>query len=71
MTYTIRYCHGSGTPGTLMRSAGRDRDIVRYVRKLVADGYRNETWATVEVDGGCYTARNVRGRPVGHLEVMP
>lgn len=62
---TIYYGHGNGTPGTLTRAT--DKDAVRTVRDLVRQGFRNATWATVELsDKRVYQAHNAHGRIVSH-----
>lgn len=66
MTYTARYAHGdSGIPGDLTLAATSDPEAIAEVDALVADGYRNGTWATIELaDGTVYRARNEHGRVV-------
>jgi hypothetical protein len=68
MTYQIIYghTHADSTPGTLTLAATNDADAIRDIRKFVADGYRNETWAAIDLaDGRAYTVRNVHGKAVG------
>lgn len=65
--YTVRYGHGNGSPGQTTIQERSWRGAIRAVRRLVADGYRGDTWATVELPGGAYTARNVGGRAVGRV----
>lgn len=66
--YQITYGHTQSdcTPGTLTLSATNDADAINETRKFVADGYRNETWAAVDLaDGRAYTVSNVHGEAVG------
>lgn len=66
--YQIAYGHTMAdcTPGTLTLAATNDDDAIRELCAFVADGYRNETWAALDLaNGGGYTARNVRGNAVG------
>lgn len=52
----------------LQLDAKTDRDAKREVRKAVSDGYRNMTFASVELsDGKCYTVHNKHGRVVGRI----
>lgn len=52
-------------------AATNDTDVIKEVRVFVANGYRNETWASVDlIDGKSYTARNVRGQAVGQTFSM-
>lgn len=65
-TYEIRFGHGHDTPGRIIRELQSDSLAVAYVRRLVADGYRNETWANVVLgDGRFYAADNVHGKARG------
>ena len=67
--YQLTYGHDSnGTPGRVTLQANSAREAIEQTRKFVADGFRNETWATVDLgDEGAYTARNVHGRAVGQV----
>lgn len=66
--YQIVYGHTQAdcTPGTLTLAATTDDEAVAETRKLVQDGYRDETWATIDLsDGRAYNVRNIRGEAVG------
>lgn len=66
--YQMVYGHTSNdcTPGHLTMDATADSDAVSDLLDFVKGGYRNETWASVELsDGRSYVARNVRGGAVG------
>lgn len=62
-TYNIAYSHqGGGTPGTLRRDLADDAAACAYVRKLVEDGYRDQTSArTTLSDGRTFEAANKHG----------
>jgi hypothetical protein len=66
-TYTIRYCHDDNcTPGTLEIEAASDAAAVEALRKFVRDGFRNQTWAMVDLgDGQIYGAHNSHGEVKG------
>lgn len=69
-TYTVKYGHSASdcTPGAIEFSAENEDAVIQKVNDFVADGYRNETWATVDFLGTrYYTARNVHGESVGKL----
>lgn len=66
--YQIKYGHTQRdcTPGSLTLKATTDAQAIDETRKFVSDGYRNETWAAIDLaDGRAYTVRNVRGKAVG------
>ena len=67
MAYTARYAHSNtDTPADMTLDAKNDREAVAKVRQFVADGYRNGTWANVELaDGRSYRASNKHGKAVG------
>lgn len=68
MSYQANYGHTMSdcTPGTLTLAATDDNAAIKEIREFVSEGYRNETWATIELaDGSSYTARNIRGNAVG------
>jgi hypothetical protein len=67
-TYQITYGHTMAdcTPGTLTLKATTDTEAIKEIREFVAEGYRNETWAAIELaDGRFYNVRNVRGEAAG------
>jgi hypothetical protein len=68
MEYQIVYGHAMAdcTPGTLTLKSENDADALIEVRKFIADGYRDESWAALDLqDGRSYSVRNIRGNPVG------
>ena len=69
MKYQITYGHNlqNCAPGTLTLPATTDAEALKQISKLVTDGYRDETWAAVDLsDGRAYNVRNVRGHAVGN-----
>ncbi len=67
MTYTARYAHSdSDDAGVLSLDATTDAQAVAEVRRFVESGYRNQTWACVELqDGRSYCVRNQHGKALG------
>ena len=66
-TYPMIYGHDDGgTPGRTTVQAVTDEDAVEQARRFVGDGYRDNTWATIDLGESVYTARNVHGQAVGH-----
>jgi len=66
--YQITYGHSTAdcVPGTLTLAATNDADAIKETQKFVAEGFRNESWAALDLaDGRAYTVRNVRGNAVG------
>ena len=66
--YQITYGHSQTKcgPGTLTLAAENDAEAVKEARKFVADGYRDATWAALDLsDGRSYNVQNVRGNAVG------
>lgn len=65
-TYPMIYGHDDGgTPGRTTLQAINDENAIDQARRFVADGYRNSTWATLELGESAYTAHNVHGQAVG------
>lgn len=66
MGYTAKYGHSNNdAQGRLNLDATDDASAMAEVDGFVAAGYRNGTWATIELsDGSAYTARNEHGRAV-------
>ncbi len=53
-------------PGDLDLQATTDAEAVAEVNKLVAEGFRNSAWASIELsDGRGYIASNQDGKAVG------
>ena len=65
-TYQMVYGHDDrGTPGSATLQSATEDGAVEQARRFVADGYRNSTWATLELGERVFTARNVHGNAVG------
>jgi len=65
--YTILYGHDDncGT-GILEWIADKDADVIEKLDKFVSEGFRNCTWATVELKNGkSYRSKNVNGSALG------
>lgn len=66
--YTARCGAGNGHPAVLTLDATTDAEAMAEIDAIVADGYRNEQWASVELaDGRSYIANNLHGQAVGRL----
>lgn len=63
MEYIATYSHGeNGQGGRLSLNARTDDEACAEVREFVAQGYRDETAASVELaDGNLYQAWNAHG----------
>jgi hypothetical protein len=56
-------------PGTLNLSATNDAEAIAEVLRLVKDGHRDRTWATVELSTGkIYRCANKGGNAVARLD---
>lgn len=61
MKVTARYAHGpDDTPGTITLE-GTEYLIKVKARSFVEDGFRNQTWITVDFGDHTYSVRNVHG----------
>lgn len=61
MKVTARYAHGpDDTPGTITLE-GTEYVIKVKARSFVEDGFRNQTWMTVDFGDHTYSVRNVHG----------
>ena len=68
MKYQITYGHTQAdcTPGTLTLAATTEQGAISETQRFVQDGYRNETWAALDLaDGRAYSVCNIRGNAVG------
>ena len=65
--YQAAYAHSNeSSVGHLDIDASSDAQAVQEVREFVRAGYRNGTWANVELsDGRLYGCRNEHGEAVG------
>lgn len=65
--YTARFGHTEESiPGTIELSATSDSSAVIEIRQFVLNGYRNGTWANVQLsDGSVYCCKNEHGEAVG------
>lgn len=65
--YVGKYGHEDNcVPSTLELDATTDIKAIDEIRAFVVSGYRDGTWATVELSGNrVYTCRNDAGRAVG------
>ena len=62
--YTARYAHSDAdTPATLVLDASNDKEAKAEIRRFVASGYRNGTWANTDLsDGSSIGYRNQNGK---------
>ncbi|HOW47355.1 MAG TPA: hypothetical protein PLB26_06845 [Rubrivivax sp.] len=67
MTYIAVYAHAdTDMPGSLELDATTDAEAIAEIKQLVESGYRNGTWATVELsDGRTASYCNRHGEAVG------
>ena len=70
MEYIANFRHGeTGNGGQLLLSAKNDEEAIEEIRAFVASGYRNETFAGVDLSNGDhYTARNEHGQVKGRRQ---
>ena len=61
--YIARYAHSdTDTPADLALDASNDAEAKAEIKAFVASGYRNGTWANIELaDGSVYSCRNMHG----------
>lgn len=70
-SYEVSYWDNpSDMPRDLVITAYSRRDAIRQVRKLVSDGYRGQSGASLDLGNAAYVCSNRYGRAVGNLTVF-
>lgn len=59
--------NNGGAPLHFTLTAATPTAAARALRRMVADGYRNQSWGAVDLCGATYTVRNVHGRARGRF----
>lgn len=67
-SYTVSYGHSeTDSPSRMTFECATDADVIRRIKDFVAEGYRNETWATVRLaDDKKYQVNNRHGDALGY-----
>lgn len=67
--YTLRYGHSDiDTPGNVRMLATDDKSAIIEAKKACRDGFRNQSWARVELSTGqVYACRNVHGEVISRI----
>lgn len=65
-TYTINYRDNEHDSGVQIEiEAQDDQAAIAACNKKVESGYRNQSFANVEIEGGTYSCANQHGNAVG------
>lgn len=67
MKYQAKFAHSpDDTTGTMSLDATTDQEAIIEVSDFVRDGFRNASWARVDLSGGrSYLVENQHGEAVG------